>query len=692
MEKSQSGEGNFFDLNDQFDDTNQPPLEGDMGEFLQPAMPAPVAISPNEGIGELDSEADAAHAAHVSLDNATPFIQIESVAEKKDLLEVRGFFVHSGKGLYDGATRSDEEPRESYFVDVQDYDTLKINRVWGVALEEVIANASRTMNLEAGSRVHLVQQGKQELFTSEINDANEMVNKKTYANAWVCSPDTGPLPSQMAHLMAGINIDKALERIALRFDMGLGDPRLIAWKQGQNRLLKAIGDDPKAVKSWLSEQTFLSANEERVLVETAVALEGFGDSDPARKKHEIDSRLAALRMMSGDTRYDYLMSTAKPHLVEANLSRESQVNAEVAAAIERYVATAVPNVEPEAPQRRAVRSALLQCLDGLSPIQQSDYLAQRWHQLIADLDVGIVDERNSIGKIVDKFAVIDATKMTSSEYQLKLEEKLALAADDKERAQLLKDEAEARKQDTEGAQAILDPLDKLWSRIAQERDVDMTAYYLSLAVGRLAQSVGEAGSALFKTMTTGLGGMGAWRRKGCLDGLDGMHQALAAAKGTPVYQAFEKDPKVVAACGGNPVGEVVANHPEIARTDVAMEHLNAQESASAPAQSAGIAPTGLWSGVLKATHEMADRVSYLKPEHLFKRDGQHDSQWLDSMQQGLRDFAKGVKETLMPEKIREQIEQMIASIMNTIKMLFAMLRAKSVEPVSKSASAPSMEP
>ena len=82
---------------------------------------------------------------------------------------------------------------------------------------------------------------------------------------------------------------------------------------------------------------------------------------------------------------------------------------------------------------------------------------------------------------------------------------------------------------------------------------------------------------------------------------------------------------------------------------------------------------------------MADRVSYLKPEHLFKRDGQHDSQWLDSMQQGLRDFAKGVKETLMPEKIREQIEQMIASIMNTIKMLFAMLRAKT-------ASAPSMEP
>ena len=664
----------FFD---EFDDVigaaaldAAPDLHVDDATPLVPAAPAAAA--------PIDPVAAALHDATVVVNP----VEEASAVERKPLLEIRGFYITGGEGIYDGATREGEEPRENYFVDVQDYESGEIKRVWGVALRDVIADAQRNINLQPGSRVHLIQQGKREVISDRINERNEMEVTRSHANAWICAADRGPLPSQLAHLMAGINVDQMLDRIALRHDMGLDDGRLPAWKQEQLRLLKAIGDDPATIKGWLARQTSLSAEEERRLIERGVELDGYGDADPARKQHEIDSRLAALREMHGDNRYNYLMETAKPHLIETNRNRDAKIRSDVGAAIDQYVSMALPDAKPDAPESKAIRSAMAQSVDGLTLTQQLDYVARRREMLLENLTAKMTAAKDAPAAELDRFAVIDATKLSTEEYQQRLEEKLALAKTPQERVRMVEDEVKARKLDTKNATELLKPVEELYQYIAGSRDVDMTAYYLSRAIGYLVRSIATAGAKLMPSndgFFKELGGVGAWRRKGCESGLADLQQALADAKAAPVYQAFEKDPQVLAACAGREPAALLATDPDFGRSDVAMEHLDAQENAPAPAPRSRPSIKGLWAGVHDAAHAMAERVSHLKPEHLIKRDGKVDEAWLASMQKGLGDFGKQIKETLMPEKIREQIQEMMASILNTIRMLMDMAKGVLVQ-------------
>ena len=634
-------------------------------------------------------------------DPALNFVVTEE-STPKDLLEVRGFFVGWGSGIYDGATRDGEEPRDSYFVDVQGYETGSIHRVWGVVLDEVMSQATAQYDLQPGSRVHLIQQGKREIITPSIVNGS-MVNRSTYANAWVCMPDRGPLPSQLAHLMSGINVDQTLDRIALRHDMGLDDPRLPGWKQEQKRILLAFADDPQTIKGWLGRQLALSAEEERKLVTTAVELRGYTDADPERRQHEIDSRLAAIREMSSDVRYDFLMEGAKPHLMESNRAKEEGLRVEVVEAIEQVAVMATPTEHPDSPRRKAMRSALVQSLEGLTLTQQFDHIAQRREQVLQGHFAAVSDIAVEPAARVSKTALIDARGLTSEEYQLLLQERLELADTKEEKAAMLAEEIAARKLDSDKAAREFEAIDHLYQRFSRERDVDVLGYIAGetvMALGRLVCT-----HVLPKVATTfeSLGGLGEWRKRGCTSGLDQLRGSLAQAKQSSVYKAFENDPAVVAACAGVSPGEVLSKHPDFGRTDVAMGHLDAQDGAPSPgaAQSSNARPAkkGLWAGVTGSMTELSDKVSHMSPQNLLK-GGKLDSEWVRSMQTGLQDFGQDIKETLMPEKLRAQLQEMIASIMSMLQSMLELAKglvkglaaAKAPKAPAASSASVGMEP
>lgn len=619
----------------------------------------------------------------------------------KELLDVRGFFVASGAGIYDGATRDNEEPRDSFFVDVQDYETGEIKRVWGVVLGEVMSQATAQYELQPGSRVHLLQQGKREVFTDSVVNG-EMKVRRTYANAWVCMPDRGPLPSQLAHLMSGINVDQTLERIALRHDMGLDDPRMPGWKAEQKRILRAFGDDPQTIKGWLGRQLVLSADEERKLVTAAVELRGYTEADPERRQHEIESRLSAIREMEADARYDFLMEGAKPHLLEANRSKEEGLRAEVVQAIEQVAVMATATEHPDSPRRKAMRSAIVQSLEGLSLTQQMDYIAQRREKVLQGLSAALNQANDEPAPRVRKDQLINVKGLSSEEYQLLLEERIKLGETKEEQQAILASEIEARKAESEATGEEFAAIDYMYQRFSRERDPDALAFIVGETLQALGRFVCKEVMPRVSTTFESLGGLGAWRKRGCVAGLDDLKGAMERAKQSSVYQAFENDPAVVAACAGSPPGEVLAKHPDLARSEVVMGHLDAQGSASAPTSAAaksGLQKTGLWAGVSASMTELSDRVSRMSPENLLK-GGKLDAEWMQTMQQGLQEFGKDLKETLMPEQLRAQLEAMIAAVMSMIRAMADLAKElvagkapnKPAATAAATATAPGMEP
>lgn len=620
-----------------------------------------------------------AETADVEFDPATVDFVVTEEDGPKELLDVRGFLVSAGAGIYDGAQRDGEEPRDSYFVDVQDYESGAIHRVWGVVLGEVMSQSTAQYDLQPGSRVHLIQQGKREVFTNSVVN-NELKVRRTNANAWVCMPDRGPLPSQLAHLMAGINVDQTLDRIALRHDMGLDDPRLPGWKLEQKRILSAFGDDPQTIKGWLNRQLSLSAAEERKLVATAVELQGYTDADPDRRQHEIDSRMEAIREMSADVRYDFLMEAAKPHLMESNRNREEGLRTEVVQAIEQVAVMATAEEHPDSPRRKAMRSALVQSLEGLSLTQQFDHLALRREQVLQGHFAAARSLDEAVAPRVSKQNVIDVRGLTSEEYQLLLEERLELADTKEERAEMLAAEIAARKLESGAAQSEFEAIDHLYQRFSRERDLDALAFVAGETVLALGRLVCKQVLPRVATTFESLGGLGSWRKRGCVDGLDKLRDSLAQAKQQPVYKAFENDSAVVAACAGDTPAQMMAKHPDFARTDVVMGHLDAQAGAQAPRPVEGgrskakPETKGLWAGVTGAMTDLSDRVSHMSPQNLIK-GGKLDAQWMQTMQNGLQEFGQDLKETLMPEKLRAQLQEMIASIMAMIRAMLEMAKA-----------------
>lgn len=635
----------------------------------------------------------------VGSDVEEPQFEITEEVEPKDLLDVRGFFVSAGAGIYDGAQRNGEEPRDSYFADVQDYETGLIHRVWGVVLGEVMSQATAQYGLQPGSRVHLTQQGKQVVFTDSVENG-EIKVRRTYANAWVCMPDRGPLPSQLAHLMSGINVDQMLDRIGLRHDMGLDDPRLSGWKREQKRILQAFGDDPQTIKGWLARQLSLNADEERKLVTAAVELSGYTEADPKRRQHEIDSRLAAIREMSADVRYDFLMEGAKPHLIAKNREKEEGLRTEVVEAIEQVAVMATAADQPDSPRRKAMHSALAQSLEGLSLTQQLDYIAQRREQVLqghfaaaACVVEPVSAPRVSLG------TVIDAKGLAAEEYQLLLEERLALANTQEGRAAIMAEEIEARKLDAKAAKVDFEAIDRLYQRFAGERDPNVLGFIAGEAVIALGRLVCNNVMPRVATTFEALGGLGSWRKKGCISGLDEVRAAFNGAKQSSVYRAFENDPSVVSACAGASPGEMLARHPDFSRTEVVMGHLDAQEGGGSPAPSpsrdeARPKKKGLWAGVTGAMTDLTDKVSHMSPEN-FLKGGKLDTEWVQSMRSGLQEFGQDLKETLMPEKLKAQIEEMIASIMAMIKAMMELARslvADNRQKAPEASAATAMEP
>lgn len=640
----------FGDADDEF-----PPDMGDLDAVL-PMTPAAAQIPAVEQEKEPE------------FDPSDLTMEVEELP--KELLDVRGFFVASGAGIYDGATRDNEEPRDSFYVDVQDYETGAIKRVWGVVLGEVMSQATAQYELQPGSRVHLLQQGKREVFTDSVVNG-EMKVRRTYANAWVCMPDRGPLPSQLAHLMSGINVDQTLERIALRHDMGLDDPRMPGWKAEQKRILRAFGDDPQTIKGWLGRQLVLSAEEERKLVTAAVELRGYTEADPERRQHEIESRLAAIREMEADARYDFLMEGAKPHLIEANRSKEEGLRADVVQAIEQVAVMATATDHPDSPRRKAMRSSIVQSLEGLSLTQQMDYIAQRREKVLQGLSAALDQVDDAPAPRVRKDQVINAQGLSSEEYQLLLEERIKLGDNKEEQQAILASEIEARKAESHASGEEFAAIDYMYQRFSRERDPDALAFIVGETLQALGRFACKEVMPRIATTFESLGGLGAWRKRGCVAGLDDLQGALAKAKQSPVYQAFENDPAVVAACAGTPPGEVLAKHPDLARSEVVMGHLDAQGSASAPSSAtakSGLQKTGLWSGVSASMTELSDRVSRMSPENLLK-GGKLDTEWMQTMQKGLQDFGKDLKETLMPEQLRAQLEVMIAAVISMIRAM-----------------------
>ncbi len=506
-----------------------------------------------------------------------------------------------------------------------------------------------------------------------INDNKEMVIRKSYANDWTCMADRGALPSQLAHLMAGVNVDALLDRLALRHGMSGDDPRMDAWKESQTRIVKAFGDDPATVKAWSAKQMVFSAEEERALIGQALALEGYGADDEARMQGELDHRLSSLRSMDTQARFDYLIQTAKPHLLEANRLRAEQLSRDVADAIDGFVVMALPRAEPDSAERKAMRSSIVQSIEGLTPTQQTDYLAHRRATLLQQLAVSRESEQESQETALDKNAVIDATKLTRDAYQELLERKLALASTPQERAAMLEIEMEARRLDTKDAEERLAPVSAFYQKVMSGGEVNMTAFLAGRIAGMLSDSVCDSLIPHVKTLFQNLGGVGAWRRKGCEDGLAELQSALAETKATAVYKAFEDDPRVRAACGGRDPGAVLAEHPEMARTEVAMAHVQAQQSAESPRGNVLSPEKGLWAKAVDAAHSLSDRISHLSPEHLVK-NGVVDSQWVEKMQKGLGEFAANLKATLMPEKLMEQLQEMLATMLQTIRLMVDMAR------------------
>lgn len=601
----------------------------------------------------------------------SPAQESNSMLQAEKLLDIRGFFVASGTGLYDGSAGGDEEMGESYFVDVQEYENGEIKRVWGVALGEVMAQAQAALGLQPGSRVHLVQRGKRDMVFDSVNANKEMVFRTSYANDWVCLPDRGPLPSQLAYLMAGINVDALLDRLALRNDMGADDPNLPAWKNGKLRIIKALGEDPQKIQTWFAGQMTFSGDDERTLISQALALEGFAPEQTAVWQRELEERVSALKSMDPTARFDYLIESARPHLLIANQEREKRLSHEVAESIDSLVRMAAPDAAPESSEHKAFRSALVQSIDGLTSAQQIDFLSSRRASLVQQLSVEskITDDAE-----LDKTTIIDVTNLSNEEYRARLERKLAMATTGAERAAMLAAEMEARKKETVDAEARFAPINAFYQQITSSRDMDMTAFLAGRVAGMLADTISSNVIPGVKSMFERLGGVGGWRRSGCEDGLSDLRDALAVTKATPVYQAFETDPIVRAACPGLEPGQMLAQHPDTARTEVVQKHLLAQAAAESPSRSAPSPHKGLWAKTFDSAHALSDRISHLSPQHLLK-NGTLDSEWIQKMQTGLSEFATDLCETLMPEKLRAQLQEMIAGILQTLKMLASMAKS-----------------
>ena len=156
-----------------------------------------------------------------------------------------------------------------------------------------------------------------------------------------------------------------------------------------------------------------------------------------------------------------------------------------------------------------------------------------------------------------------------------------------------------------------------------------------------------------------------------------------------MYQAFLDDPQVRSACGDVDPGKVLAQQPEMARTEVLQRHIQAQESAAPPAgKSLSLEKKGVWTKAFDCAHTLSDRISRLSPENLIK-NGKVDMEWVSNMRKGLGDFASGLQQTLMPEKLREQLQEMLAAMMRTINVLLEMVRNLFSE---KSATGPATAP
>lgn len=605
----------------------------------------------------------------------------EEQSGTKDLLELRGFYVGSGSGIYDGSVRDGEEPGESFYVDLVDYETGETKRAWGVILGDVMRKAISAYNLEPGSRIHLKQQGKRQVIIDEVNSRNEMQIRQTYANGWTCLQDRGPLPSHLSHLMAGINIDAMLDRIALRHDMGLEDPRLAGWKKEQREILAAIGDDPQSVKAWLARQASLSQAEELQLVGQAVDLAGYGEGDATRRKQEIDSRMAAMSMMDAERRYDYLMQAAKPHLIASNQEVKKRLADEVVNAIEQLSVMATPKDLPDSAMRVAMRAALAQSVDGLTLQQQKDYLASRREKLLRDQLAQLRPVEPEVKKsgplshlddvVVSKDVAIEARGLSQEEYRYLLQRRLDLAETDEERQVIFDSEIESQRARVDNANKNFERLDDLNRRLSHG-NADITGVVAGQLVDALASYAGTKIMPAVKTTFQSLGGLSGWRKRGAELDLAELRSAFSAAKSSPVYEGFRQDPSVVATASshGMSVDEFVAAYPQAAHTEALQAHLQAQETAASPkADSAADSKVkGLWKNSLQAASDLAQRLGSMVPEDLIKK-GKIDNEWISRMQAGLSDFADEMKKTLMPENVRDGLQKLIAEIVASIQMM-----------------------
>lgn len=613
--------------------------------------------------------------------------------DDQEAADIRGFFVAEGEGQNPYAEVGGE-PLASYFVDVQDYETGALQRVWGAALGEVMSAARAELQLQPGSRVHLAQRGKREMVFSSVDGENAMVNRVDLAKDWTCIADRAPLPSQIAPLIAGLNVDAMLDRLALRHDMALDDPQLPVWKKGQMRIIQAFGDDPQTIKSFFEKNSVFSSEEERALIAQALALEGLNPNDQIQFKRESEARLSALRSMAPTARFDYLIETAKPHLLHANKEKAAQLSHEVVDAIDSLTAMALPSEAHDSAPRKAMRSALSQSVDGLTLPQQLDFLTRRRALVLTQrLSAPLANDAEPSLEELARHALIDASEMSRDEYIEALNLKLETALSNEDRTAMLRGEVEARQQLSAAAEARLKPVSDLSDYLQSGSDASVTAYAIGRVVSGLADTLANGEFPRVKSLFERLGGIGGWRKQGCEDDLLAMTNALSAAKQAPVYQAFENDPKVRIACAGRDIGKVLAGHPEMAHTEAVLPHLHAQDSAEHSVSTPLTPVKGLWSKTMKSAHALSDRISHLSPEHLMK-SGKLDTAWAERMQKGLAGFADQLHQTLMPEKIKKQFQDMLASMLLSIQTMLQVCRDLFSKPSRASAveaaSAPGM--
>lgn len=83
----------------------------------------------------------------------------------------------------------------------------------------------------------------------------------------------------------------------------------------------------------------------------------------------------------------------------------------------------------------------------------------------------------------------------------------------------------------------------------------------------------------------------------------------------------------------------------------------------------------------------------MSPENLLK-GGKLDTEWMQTMQKGLQDFGKDLKETLMPEQLRAQLEAMIAAVISMIRAMADLAKqlVAGKAPKAPAAAAAGMEP